>query len=196
MSKAASKATSKDRMPPLAAEALDAAQRKAVEAFTAARGTAPFGPFVPLLRSPEVMLRASALGEYLRYKNALPRKLGELAILVTARLWSQQFEWHHHRAFALEAGLAAETISALAEGRRPDGLAEEEAAVYDFLSELNANRSVSDASYARVLASFGERGIIDLVGIAGYYGLLAMAMNVARTPLPAGTAPPLSKMPD
>ncbi|MFI5025004.1 MAG: carboxymuconolactone decarboxylase family protein [Alphaproteobacteria bacterium] len=185
----------KDRMPPIAAEKLNAEQKKAAEAFKASRGIAPFGPFVPLLRSPEVMTRAAALGEYLRYRNSLPKKLSELAILVTSRVWGQEFEWHHHRAFALEAGLEPETIEALAEGRRPEHLAEEAAAVYDFLSELHANRSVSDGTYAKALARFGEQGIIDLIGIAGYYGLLAMAMNVARTPLPEGTAPALPKMP-
>ena len=185
----------KDRMPPIAAERLDAEQRKAVEAFEAARGMPPFGPFVVLLRSPEVMTRAAALGEYLRYRNSLPKRLSELAILIVARVWTQQFEWHHHERYAREAGLDATLIAALAEGGRPSGLAEDEAVVYDFAWELHANRSVSDGTYARALAALGEKGIIDLVGIAGYYGLLAMAMNVARTPLPAGLAPPLPPMP-
>jgi 4-carboxymuconolactone decarboxylase len=186
---------SKDRMPPLAAEKLDAEQRKAADAFTASRGIAPFGPFVPLLRSPEVMTRAAALGEYLRYRNSLPKRLSELAILIAARVWTQQFEWHHHRQFALEAGLEAKLIDELAEGRRPERLAADEAVVYDFAMELHRNRSVSDTTYAKALAALGEKGIIDLVGIAGYYGLLAMAMNVARTPLPAGVDPPLPVMP-
>ena len=215
---------SKDRMPPLAAEELDAEQQKAADAFTASRGIAPFGPFVPLLRSPEVMTRAAALGEYLRYRNALPKRLSELAILIAARVWTQQFEWHHHRRFALEAGLDAKLIGELAEGRRPaqlaedealaakaglrpeiiaelkasqrpSGMAENEAVVYDFAMELHRNRSVSDTTYAKALAALGEKGIIDLVGIAGYYGLLAMAMNVARTPLPPGIEPALPVMP-
>jgi len=186
---------SEDRMPPLAAEELDEEQKKAAEAFKASRGTPPFGPFVPLLRSPEVMLRAASLGDYLRYRNALPRKLGELAILIAARVWTQQFEWHHHARFALEAGLDAGLLGELAQGRRPERLEEAEAVVYDFSMELHRNRSVSDATYAKARQHFGEKGIIDLIGIAGYYGLLAMAMNVARTPLPEGVAPALPPMP-
>lgn len=185
----------KDRMPPIPKEKLDAEQQRAAAAFEAARGTPPFGPFVPLLRSPEVMQRAAALGDYLRFRNSLPKRLSELAILIAARIWTQQFEWHYHAGMAREAGLAEEIIAAVAEGRRPERLDEETATVHDFSLELQRNRSVSDATYAKAVAHFGEKGVIDLIGIAGYYSLLAMAMNVARTPLPEGATPPLPTMP-
>ena len=130
-------------------------------------------------------------GEYLRYKSALPPKLSEFAILIVARRWTQQYEWHVHRPIAERAGVPAEHIRAVAEGRRPDGMAADEAVVHDFLQELQVNRAVSDTTYGRIVELFGERGVIDLCGLCGYYSLLAMVMNVARTPLPAGVAPPL-----
>lgn len=184
-----------DRMPPIPDSALTDAQRRAVAAFEAERRRPPFGPFVPLLRSPDLMLRAAAMGEYLRYRNALPRRLSELAILVVSRLWTQQFEWHHHHPDAIEAGLDPATARAIAEGRRPQPMTEDEAIVYEFVIELERNRSVSDGTYARARERLGEQGVIDLVGICGYYGLIAMVMNVARTPLPAGAAPPLAPFP-
>lgn len=174
--------TSKDRLPPIAAEKLTAAQNAAADEFKAGRGYAVLGPFAVMLRSPEVMLRAKAMGDYLRFRNVLPKRVSELVILVTAREWTQQFEWSHHYRYATEAGLAKDIIQAIADGRRPERMAEDEAAAYDFSIELHHRRSVSDATYARALALFGEQGIIDLTGINGYYSLLAMMMNVARTP--------------
>jgi 4-carboxymuconolactone decarboxylase len=108
--------------------------------------------------------------------------VSELVILVTAREWTQQFEWSHHYKYALEAGLAKPIIEAVAQGCRPRDMQEDEAAAYDFSMELHRRKSVSDATYARALKLFGERGVIDLTGISGYYSLLAMMMNVARTP--------------
>ena len=133
------------------------------------------------------MLRASDMGMYLRYGSALPLALSEFAILIVARFWSQQVEWHIHHPIALKAGVAAETAQAIADGRRPETMSADEALVYAFSTELQGNRAVSDATYAAVVARFGERGAIDLAGINGYYALLAMTMNVARTALPGGT---------
>ncbi len=154
-----------------------------------------FGPFVPLLRSPEFMTRLQKTGEYLRYQNALGARLGEMVILMTARCWTQQFEWFAHYPLALKAGLRAEVADAIAEGRRPSGMAQDEQAVYDFCDELMRTQGVSDATYARAVALFREQGVIDMVGITGYYTTLAMVMNVARTPLPEGQAPPLKALP-
>jgi 4-carboxymuconolactone decarboxylase len=114
---------------------------------------------------------------------------------MTARAWSQNFEWHHHRPIAEKAGLAAEIIDAIADGRRPVKMAADEAAIYDFIDELSHNRSVSDATYARAKEQFGERGIIDMIGIHGYYSLLAMILNVSRAPLPEGTKPGIEPFP-
>jgi 4-carboxymuconolactone decarboxylase len=184
-----------ERLPELPAGSLSEAQAAAAAAFRAERGVPVFGPFVPLLRSPELMLCASRMGLYLRYGSALPLRISEFAILIVARDWSQVVEWHIHHPIALKAGVAPETAGALAEGRRPDTMSADEALAYAFVTELLRNRAVSDATYGSVVARFGEQGAIDLTGIAGYYTLLAMTMNVARTALPEAapgeTASPL-----
>jgi 4-carboxymuconolactone decarboxylase len=190
------KMSSKDRMPHIAAEDMTAEQRKAAEAFKAERGYGVLGPFVVMLRSPEVMLRAKAMGDYLRFRNVLPKRVSELVILITARQWTQQFEWSHHYKYAMEAGLAKEIADAIAQGRRPERMAEDEAAAHDFSVELHRNRCVSDATYARALALFGEKGVVDLTGLNGYYSMLAMMMNVARTPADTDDVKPLDPFPN
>ena len=177
----AAKSRIADRLPPIPEGQWTAAQRAAVTEFSAGRGYAPLGPFWVMLRSPEVMLRAKAMGDYLRYRNRLPKDISEMVILQTARVWSQSFEWVHHARFAREYGLSEEIIAAIADGRRPAVLSLIQAAAYDFTAELQANKRVSDATYARAVSAFGEPGVIDLIGVQGYYTMLAMMMNVART---------------
>jgi 4-carboxymuconolactone decarboxylase len=186
---------SRERLPAIAADKMTAEQKKAADAFQSARGYPMLGPFLVMLRSPEVMLRAQAMGDYLRYRNVLPRRVSELVILVTARAWTQQFEWAHHYKYAMEAGLAEPVMQAIAEGRRPETMSADEAAAYDFSIEPHHNTSVSDATYARALELFGDQGIIDLTGINGYYSLLAMMMNVARTPNDTADVKPLEPFP-
>src|SRR5688500_8026075 len=185
----------RDRMPPIPAEKMTDAQRKAVEECRAARGAGVSGPFVPLLRSPEVMNRARAMGDYLRFKSVFPPRLSEFAILITARHWTQNYEWDAHHQLALKGGLREEIARAVAEGRRPEPMAEDEEILYNFCTELHQNKSVSDATYARMVKAFGEQGVIDAIGISGYYTLLAMVLNTARTPVPAGRAPGLAPFP-
>ena len=184
-----------DRMPGIPPEKMTEAQKKAAEIVVAARGVPLSGPFNVLLRSPEVMLGAKGMGDYLRFKTVLPPKLREFVILITARQWTQRYEWHSHSDLAVKAGLSGEIVKAIAVGRRPPEMSDEEAIVYDFCAELHDNHSVSDATYARALAKFGEQGIIDMVGINGYYTFLSMAMNVARTPEPKGAKPELDVFP-
>ena len=184
-----------DRMPALPPERMTEAQRAVAEEFRAKRGHDVDGPFLPLIRSPEIFKAADHLGRYLRFESPVPSKLKELAILVTARRWTQQYEWYAHRQVAMHAGLAPEIADAIAEGRRPEALADDEDAVYRFCTELHANGSVSDATYARVATLFGEQGVIDLCAICGHYSTLAMVLNVARTPLPEGVEPPLKPFP-
>ncbi len=177
-----SQTTPVDRMPPIPPDKMTAEQKKAAEEFLAVRNVLVFGPFVPLLRSPEVMQRARAMGDYLRYKTVLPPKLNEFIILIIARRWTQQYEWEVHHPIAIKAGLDKEIAAAVAEGRRPKNMPEEEEVIYDFCAETHGNQSVSDATYARAVSKFGEQGVIDLVGVCGYYTFLAMVLNVARTP--------------
>ena len=184
-----------DRMPPIPAGRLTDAQKKAIEEFKAARAVDISGPFVPLLRSPEVMNRARAMGDYLRFRSSLPPRLSEFVILLTARHWTQQYEWHAHQPLALQGGLRGEIVKAIADGRRPDAMAEDEDAVYTLWDEVQRNQSVSDATYARAVAKLGEQGVIDVLGITGYYTMLAMVMNTVRTPLPDGVKPALAPLP-
>ena len=185
-----------DRMPPIAADKLTDAQKKAAEAFAEGRGYAVRGPFVPLIRSPEVMLRAKQMGDYLRFKSTLGPRLNEMVILITAREWTQQYEWHAHLPFALKAGLRREIADAIAEGHRPAGMAEDEEIAYDMATEILRQKRVSDPTYRRALARFGEQGVIDLLGVVGYYNFLAIVMNATRTGMPEGVAEPLRRYPE
>lgn len=183
-----------DRMPEIPAEKMTPEQKKAADEFLAERKVPIFGPFVPLFRSPEVMQRARAMGDYLRYKSVLPAALNEFTILITARRWSQSYEWAVHQPIAVKAGLKPEITQALAEGRRPQGMSADEELIYDFSTELHENQCVSDATYARAVARFGEQGVIDVIGVNGYYTFLAMVLNTARTAVPKN-APTLNPFP-
>jgi len=163
-----------------------AEQKKAAQEFEAARKKAPWGPFAMLIYSPELMNNARAMGDYLRYNSAFDSALSEFAILITAREWSQDYEWSVHYPIAIKAGLKPEIAQALKEGRRPEGMSEEQTIVYDFTIELQRYKQVSDVTFAKTEKRFGKKGAIDLAGIAGYYTFLAMEMNMARRPAPIG----------
>jgi 4-carboxymuconolactone decarboxylase len=184
-----------DRLPPLPESQLTPAQREAVEAFRTARGGSITGPFHPLLRSPELMTRTRAMGDYLRYRSSLTPRYSEFVILLTAREWSQQYEWNAHYPIAIKAGLKPEIASAIAEGRRPTAMSPEETALFDFCRELHRDKAVSDATYAQAVKLFGEQGVVDAIGITGYYSMLAMVLNTARTPAGAGDSPLLRPLP-
>jgi len=188
-------AQSQDRMPPIPADKLTEAQKKAIDEFRVARSAELSGPFIPLLRSPEVMSRARAMGDYVRFRSVLPPRLSEFVILITSRQWTQSYEWNAHAPLARQGGLSADIVNAIAEGRRPERMAEDEEILYTFCDELARNRSVSDATYARAVGKFGEQGVIDTLGITGYYTMLAMVLNTARTPLPGGAKPALTPFP-
>jgi len=190
----AGSAGAQDRMPPIPADKLTDAQKKAIEEFKAARSVDISGPFVAMLRSPEVMNRARAMGDYLRFRSSLPPRLSEFVILLTARRWTQQYEWNAHAPLAVKGGLNADIVKAVAEGRRPEKLAEDEEIVYLLFDEIQRNQSVSDGTYARAVGKIGEQGVIDVMGITGYYTMLAMVMNTARTPLPDGAKPALGPL--
>ena len=185
---------SEQRFRKLSPEELTADQKKVYESIAGGPRGGVRGPFNALLRSPELADRTQKLGEYLRFNSSLPAPLNELAILITARYWSAQYEWHAHSQLAAKAGVEAATIAAIAQGKRPLGMKDDEIRVYDFCKELHEEKSVSDATYKAVLDRFGERGVVDLVGVAGYYTLVSMVLNVDRAPLPEGVAPPLAPL--
>ncbi len=174
------------RLPPIAEDAYTPAQKEALADFRATRKVGFSGPWHVFVRSPELLTHAQRMGEYLRYRCSLSGRLSELVILLIAREWTQDFEFGAHRPNALKAGVSEDTISAIREGRRPEHLNAEEQLVFDFATELLRGKRVSDATFARAKEKFGEQGCVDLAGICGYYSLLAMTMNVARVPPPAG----------
>ncbi len=141
------------------------------------------------MHSPEVMTLARSMGDYLRYKSKIGNTLSELAILVTAREWSQDYEWHVHAPIAAKAGIKPEIIEAIKDGRQPTGMSEDEQIVYEFCREMHKNKRVSDATFAKAEKRFGKAGVVDLIGINGYYTFLAMQLNAASYGLPKGGTP-------
>lgn len=182
------------RFKPLGANDMTDAQRKVYGEIAGGPRGGVRGPFNALLRSPDLADRVQKVGEYVRFKSSLPAHLNELAILVTARHWSAQYEWYAHQALALKAGLNPAIAADIAQGRRPAGMTDDETVVYEFCKELHERKFVSDATYAAVLERFGERGVVDLIGASGYYTLVSMVLNVDRHPLPDGVAAPLSEL--
>jgi 4-carboxymuconolactone decarboxylase len=177
-----------------AAEAIMSGPRASVPG-SSATGKTPGSPFNPWLRSPELADRLQRVGEYLRFRSSIPPRLNEFAILVTARQWNSQYEWHAHHRLALQAGLNPAVAADLAEGKRPAGMQEDETIVYNFCRELHQERKVSDATYKAALDQFGERGVMDLIAVSGYYVLVSMTLNVDRTPVPGEGKPPLRPLP-
>ncbi len=184
-----------DRMPPIPPEKMTDAQKKAAAEISAGPRGEVKGPYWPILRSPGFMMSVQKVGEYFRFRCPLDKRINEMAALMGARAWTQQFEWNAHFPLAMRAGLKPAIAEAIAEGRRPAGMAEDEEILYDFVTELLANKSVSDPTYARAVAKFGEAGVIDILGILGYYTMLAMIMNVARSALADARPLPLTPTP-
>jgi 4-carboxymuconolactone decarboxylase len=174
-----------ERLPLLPLEQMSAAQRAAAEALIAGPRKAVFGPFIPLMRSPELMSRVGQVGEYLRFDSVLDVRIRELAMCLVARHVSNQFEWLMHAPLALKAGVPQNSLDAIAAGRYPHSSAADEAAAVDLVTELLQHHGVSDSSYAAALALFGEQGVVELSTLVGYFTLVCWVMNVARTPGPA-----------
>jgi 4-carboxymuconolactone decarboxylase len=152
------------------------------------------GPWNAWMRSPDLGNRLQNVGEYIRYKTSLPLRLNEFAILITAREWSSQYEWYAHYPFAMKAGLDPKVAEELALGRRPSAMKEDEAAVYEFCTQLHRTRKVDDAAFNRALALLGEQGVVDLVGLSGYYTAVSMTISVAQVIPPDGAPLPLKPL--
>jgi len=150
-------AQAQTRLPEIPLDQYTAEQKKAAQEFEVARKKAPWGPFAMLMYSPQLMNNARAMGDYLRYNSAFDSLLSEFAILITAREWTQDYEWYVHYPIAIKAGLKPEIAQAIKEGRRPVGMSEDESIVYDFTIELQRNKRVSDATFARTEKRFGKR---------------------------------------
>ncbi|MGH9810727.1 MAG: carboxymuconolactone decarboxylase family protein [Terriglobia bacterium] len=165
--------------------------RSAVKSSSAAKPGPLGGPFNVLLRSPGVGNIIQSLGAEIRFKSSIPSKLNEFAICITARHWTCQYEWTAHHKLALDAGLDPKIGEDLAQGRKPANMSADEAIIYNFSSELHQTHGVTDATYKAVHDRFGERGVMDLIAVNGYYTLISMVLNTDRTPLAAGAKPPL-----
>jgi 4-carboxymuconolactone decarboxylase len=183
---------SERRFKELTPETMTPEQKKVADAIQSGpRGAGLRGPFNALLRSPDLCDLVQRVGAYVRYSSSIPPRLNEMAIIMAGRKWTAQYEFYAHRKLAIEGGLKPDICDAIAGNARPQGMQDDEVAVYDFCSELLATGQVSDAHYAAVTDKFGERGAIDLIGAVGYYSLVSMVLNVDRVPLPAGETPPL-----
>ena len=179
-----------DRFEPLTWEQLTPEQRTMVNDLLAGSRTTLNGPFNATLRSPDMGNIAQRLGEYVRFRTSLPPRLNEMAILLTAKWWSAQYEWYAHKTLALEAGLDAAVIDDIQAGRRSTRMQADERIIYDFSTELRERRRVSDGTFGAAVDLLGERGVMDLVALMGYYDLVSMALNVDRYPLPEGASLP------
>ena len=180
-----------DRFRPLTWDEMTPPQRTMIEHLLAGERGTTSGPFNVFLRSPELGDLEQQLGARIRFHSSLPRRLNEMAILIVAREWTAQYQWYAHKRLALQAGLKLDIVDAIAAGKRPAGMQADEEALYVFETELITRHEVSDATFKAAVSAFGERGIVDLIGLMGYYDIVSMALNVDRYPLPDGTKPEL-----
>jgi 4-carboxymuconolactone decarboxylase len=175
-----------DRLPPITESSWTSSQKEcAIEIIQGPRG-ALVEPFIPMLRSPELCTHAQRLGEYLRYRSVIGLRLSELAILVTARHWSQEVEWAIHAPIALKQGLSQQVVEAIGLNQKPNFIQPDEQIVHDFARQSLVEKRVKDETWALALTHFGEQGTVDLLGIVGYYTMLSVVMNGACTPAPKG----------
>ncbi|WP_354004379.1 carboxymuconolactone decarboxylase family protein [Ramlibacter pallidus] len=179
-----------ERLPMPRSEAMNDAQRAAAQALIDGPRKGVYGPFLPLLRSPDLMERVARIGEYLRFESTLDARVRELSICAVARHVGNQFEWVMHAPLARKAGVAAAAVEALRVGARPQPLAADEQAALDFTQELLRTNGVSDPTYAAAREALGEQGVVELASLAGYFAMVCWVMNVARTPAQAGATEP------
>jgi 4-carboxymuconolactone decarboxylase len=178
------------RFPALTRDQMNDVQKRVYDGIVSGPRGGARGPFPVLLRSPELADTAQRVGAYLRFNSSLSPRLNELAILVNARFWSSKLEWHAHRPLAIKGGLAESIVDELATGRRPTGMKDDEAIVYDFCTTLHREHFIGEDLFERAKAALGEQGLVDLIGVSGYYTLISMVLNVAEVPLPDGVPSP------
>jgi 4-carboxymuconolactone decarboxylase len=181
------------RFAPLKPEELTPAQKAWRDELAAPprNGKITNPPFRAYLRSPDLAPKLTALADYLRWHTSLPPRLSELAILITARQWTAQYEWYAHYPHAIEGGLDPQVAAAIAAGKRPEAMRDDETALYDLVTSLYHEKKVSDAVYKAALEKFGERGIMDIIGIIGFYDITSMTLITMQGGVPEGKTPPL-----
>ena len=187
----ATAAAAADRFPTLTLDQMTPDQRKVAEAIMTGPRKGLGGPFNTWLRSPALADKLQQVGEHLRFHSSVPPRLNEFAILLTARAWDADYEWSAHYPLAIKAGLKPAIAADIAAGKRPSGMAADERAVYDFVTELRATHKVGDTTYNAARQVLGDQGIVDLVALCGYYDLVSMTLNTAQVAAPAdGPRPP------
>jgi 4-carboxymuconolactone decarboxylase len=182
-----------ERMPPIPMDQMSPAQKKVADAIMSGPRKSLGGPFNAWLRSPELADHLQQVGEYIRFKTSLDHRLNEFAILITAQDWGSQYEWYAHYPLAMKAGLDPKVAAELAEGKRPSGMKEDEAIVYDFSTQLHHKHNVDDATYKTAVTKFGEQGVMDLIAVNGYYDLVSMTLNVAQVRPPESEKVPIAQ---
>jgi 4-carboxymuconolactone decarboxylase len=178
------------RFPQLTIDQLDDKQKALGEQIMKVSSVGIGGPYNSLLRSPVLGQRLFDLFHYLRWETSVPTRLNEFAILIIGRQWRSQIEWLAHAPIAAKAGLSPDIIAELKASKRPSKMAEDEAVVYDFVTELTSTQKVSDETYARAKKVFNDQQIVDLTGVAGNYVMVAMLLAMAEQTVPPGKEPP------
>ena len=174
------------RFPMLAEETMNEEQKRVAKSIADGPRGGVRGPFLPLLYDASLAERVQGLGQYVRYENGLPQSINEMAVLITARHWDCAYEWAAHAPLAQKAGLSPTVIEPLGEGKRPPAMTEEERIAYEFCTEILRSKQVSEPTFDAAKATFGLRGALNLTAVCGYYGMLALVLNTAAIPLPAG----------
>ena len=191
----AAPARAEPRFPDLQPAQMSPEQKAIHDAIASGPRKNASGPFQAWLRSPDLADRLQKVGEYVRFRSSLPPRLSEFAILLAGRYWNSGFEWDYHYPLAIKGGVSPDVLAAVSQGKEPTGMQEDEALLYRFTEELRRDRKVSDATYGRTLAKFGERGIVDILTVAGYYDVVCMTLNVAEVPVPKDSkVPPLASL--
>jgi len=186
-------ALSGQRMAEIPLGNMTPAQRAVAEAIMSGPRQRMSGPFNAWLRSPELADHLQKVGEYVRFKTSLDKRLNEMAIIMTAQYWGSQYEWYAHAPLAIKAGLDPAVVAAIGAGQKPDHMKDDEAIVWEFTTELRRDHGVDDAIYAKAVERFGEPGVTDLVAVNGYYDVVSMTLNVARVSPPPGAELPFKQ---
>jgi 4-carboxymuconolactone decarboxylase len=182
-----------ERMAEIPLDQMTPAQRTVADAIMSGPRQKMSGPFNAWLRNPELADRLQKVGEYVRFNTSLDKRLNEMAIIMTAQYWGSQYEWYAHAPLAIKAGLDPEIVAALGVGNKPEKMKDDEALVWEFTTQLRRDHGVNDAIYAKAVEKFGENGVMDLVGVNGYYDVVAMTLNVAHVSPPANAELPFKQ---
>src|SRR5437016_6044998 len=183
-----------DRFKPLKYDEMTPEQKTMIDHLFAGERGGANGPFNVLLRSPEVGDLGQQFGGAMRFRTSLPRDVSEVIIIMTGRFWMAQYEWNSHKNAALQNGVTPANVEAIATGKRPTRMAPETEVAYNLIDELLTTHQVTDATFKAAKDKYGERGVVDMVGLSGWYGLVSMLLNVDRYPLPQGVEPGLKPL--